>query len=392
MSLKVLQLIAALAASAHGIAVPDSQGAAFSLDAFAPATPEEFDPVAERQRLEAKFPTTHGSDIQVRTVKQSGSAKVKPVSGGMSFFVPTVIGNQTFKMLYDTGSADLWVYSNESSPFQSEDHPTYAPTSSATLLKGYNFTLKYAFGDVISGEVFTDTVKAGPVVAHKQAVESALIIQPEVSYDGILGLAFSTINQVVPKKQKTFFETLLPTLKKKVFAANLRVDGKPATWDFGYIDDTKFKGKVAYTPVVSTKYWSMNVSSYAVGKGSFTSKKRVGEVIVDSGTYLVYLPEAVVNDYYSHIKGYKLTSGGSRTYPCNSTVPDFHFKIDSTTLTIPGRDVNYTVYDPNIRLCTGAITSQLNNKYSVLGNLFMKNYYVVHSREEAIPKLGFAPH
>ncbi|KAF5560443.1 hypothetical protein FPHYL_6647 [Fusarium phyllophilum] len=359
MSLKLLQVIAVLAAFARGLAVSGSQGAAFTLDAL-PSTSEEFDPLVEMQRLEAKF--------------------------------PTVIGNQTFKMLYDTGSADLWVYSNESSPFQSEDHPTYVPTSSATLLKGYNFTLKYAFGDVISGEVFTDTVKAGPVVANKQAVEASLIIQPEVPYDGIMGLAFSTINQVVPKKQKTFFETLLPTLKKKVFAANLRVDGKPATWDFGYIDDTKFKGKVAYTPVVSTKYWSMNVSSYAVGKGSFTSKKKVGEVIVDSGTYLVYLPEAVVNDYYSHIKGYKLTDGGSPTYPCNSTVPDFHFKIDSTTLTIPGRDVNYTVYDPNSRLCTGAITTQLNSKYSVLGNLFMKNYYVVHSQEEATPKLGFAPH
>jgi aspergillopepsin I len=283
------------------------------------------------------------------------------------------------------------VYSNESSPFQSEDHPTYAPTSSAELLKGYNWSIKYAFGDEVSGVVYLDTVKAGPVVAHKQAVQAATVIQAEFASDGILGLAFSTINTVKPKKQKTLFETLLPTLKKKVFAANLRVDGKPATWDFGYIDTTKFKGKVAYTPVVSTKYWSMNVSSYAVGKGTFTSKNKVGEVIVDSGTSLVYLPEAVVNDYYSHIKGYKLKEGGSRTYPCNSTVPDFHLKIDSTTLTIPGRDVNYTVYDPNIGLCTGAITSQLNNKYSVLGNLFMKNYYVVHSQEDATPKLGFAP-
>ncbi|RBR19331.1 hypothetical protein FVER53590_08402 [Fusarium verticillioides] len=389
MSLKLLQLIAALAASAHGLAVPDSQGAAFSLDAL-PSTAEEFDPAAERQRLEAKFPTAHGSNIKARTTKQSGSVKVKPIAGGQSFFTPTVIGNQTFKMLYDTGSADLWVYSNDSSPFQREDHPGYVPTSSATLLKGYNFTLKYAFGDTISGEVFTDTVKAGPVVAKKQAVEAALIIQPEVAYDGIMGLAFSTINQVTPKKQKTFFETLLPTLKKKIFAANLRVDGKPATWDFGYIDTTKFKGKVSYTPVVSTKYWSMNVSSYSVGKSSFNSKKKVGEVIVDSGTYLIYLPEAVVNDYYSHIKGYKLTEGGSRTYPCNATVPDFHLKIDSTTLTIPGRDVNYTVYDPTTRLCTGAITTQLNNKYSVLGNLFMKNYYVIHSQEDATPKLGFA--
>ncbi|KAM0540569.1 hypothetical protein ACHAPJ_013576 [Fusarium lateritium] len=238
MSLKLLQAIAVLAASAHGLAVPDSQGAAFSVDAL-PSTAEEFEPVAERQRLEAKFPTTHRSNIQARTVKQSGSAKVKAVSAGMSFFVPTVIGNQTFKMLYDTGSTDFPQAGSRIRPH----HPVRSP-------------LRWHFG-----------------------------------------LALSTINQVVPKKQKTFFETLLPTLKKKVFAVNLRVDGKPATWDFGYIDDTKFKGKVAYTPVVSTKYWPMNVSSYAVGKSSFTSsKEKVGEVIVDSGTYLIYLPEAVVND------------------------------------------------------------------------------------------------
>ncbi|KAM5522536.1 Endothiapepsin [Fusarium oxysporum f. sp. phaseoli] len=382
MSLKLLQLIAALAASAHGLVVPDSQGAAFSVDAL-PSTPEEFDPAAERQRLEARYPAMHGDIKEARSVKQSGSARVKPSSSGMSFFVPTVIGNQTFKM-----GVFQRVF-----PLPKPGSPNICPNIICRASQNYNWSIKYAFGDEVSGVVFTDTVKAGPVVAHKQAVQAATVIQAEFASDGILGLAFSTINTVQPKKQKTFFETLLPTLKKKVFAANLRLNGKPATWDFGYIDDTKFKGKVAYTPVVSQKYWSMNVSSYAVGKGSFTSsKKQVGEVIVDSGTSLVYLPEAVVNDYYSHIKGYEFQQRGTRTFPCNSTIPDFHFKIDSTTLSIPGRDVNYTVYDPANRLCAGAITTQLNSKYSVLGNLFMRNYYVVHSQEEAMPKLGFAAH
>ncbi|KAF5620233.1 hypothetical protein F52700_11553 [Fusarium sp. NRRL 52700] len=391
MALKLLQLIAVLAASAHGLAVPDSQGTAFSIDAL-PSTPEEFDPQAERQRLVAKYPSMHGDVKEVRSVKQSGSGKVKPASNGLSYFVPTVVGNQTFKMIYDTGSSDLWVYSNDSSIWQRDDHPGYVPTSSAKLLKGYKWSIKYAFGDEVSGVVYTDTVKVGPVVAEKQAVEAATVIQPEFASDGILGLAFSTINTVKPKKQKTLFETLLPTLKQKVFAANLRLDGKPSTWDFGYIDDTKFKGKIAYTPVVSDKYWSMNVSTYAVGKGKFTSsKKTVGEVIVDSGTSLVYLPDTVVNDYYKQIKGYKLDDSGS-TFPCNAAIPDFHFKIDSTTLTIPGRDVNYTVIDPVKRICGGAIATKLNGKYSVLGNLFMRNYYVVHSQEEATPKLGFAPH
>ncbi|KAI1059097.1 hypothetical protein LB507_004158, partial [Fusarium sp. FIESC RH6] len=394
MSLKLLQLsvaTAGLATSVNGLAMP---GDAFSIDAFTPSTPEEFDPAAELQRLEAKFPVVSGGNtVKARSYRQAGSAKVQPSSTGLSFFVPTVIGNQTFDLIYDTGSADLWVYSNESSPWQSLDHLTYVPTSSSELMPNYTFAIQYAFGDEISGVVFKDTVKAGSVVAHKQAVQAAVINPVDGNTDGILGLAFSAINTVKPEKQTTLFETLIPTLKRKLFAANLRADGKPSSWDFGYIDNSKFKGKIGYTPVTSKKHWAMNAGSYAVGKGSFTnSKKTIGEVIVDSGTSLVYLPEAVVNDYYSHIKGYKLTDGRSHTFPCNGTIPDFHFKTEGMTLTIPGRDVNYTIYDPNVNTCAGGITTQLNGKYSVLGNLFMKNYYVIHSQEETTPKLGFAAH
>jgi aspergillopepsin I len=107
MSLKLLQLIAALAASSNGLCVPDSQDASFSVDAFTSSTPEEFDPAAERQRLEAKFLATHDDIKEARSVKQAGSVKVKPSSSGLSFFVSTIIGNQTFKLIYDTGSADL---------------------------------------------------------------------------------------------------------------------------------------------------------------------------------------------------------------------------------------------------------------------------------------------
>jgi aspergillopepsin I len=181
---------------------------------------------------------------------------------------------------------------------------------------------------------------------------------------------------------------------RKLFAANLRVDGKPSTWDFGYIDESKFKGDIIYTPVVGNKkHWTVGVGSYAVGEGSFSgSDGRVGEVIVDSGTSLVYLPEHVVSEYYRHIEGSELQLGHTYTFPCNGTVPDFHFKIEDATLSIPGNYINYTVYDPTSGLCAGGITTQLNMRYSVLGNLFMKNYYVIHSLEDETPKVGFALH
>lgn len=386
--------LAVFALSAQAL-VSEPRGTSFSVDAVVPSAPQQFNPVAELHSLWAKYPTTTHLDArQMDSTEQQGPIMVEPKKSGLSFLVSTVVGNQTFDMIFDTGSADLWVYSNESSIYQSLEHPVYIPTSSAELLPNYTWAIKYASNvgsDPVDGIVYTDVVKAGPITATKQAVQAAIHIPYEFSSDGIVGLAPSVINTVQPVKQKTFFETVEPSLQRKLFAANLRVDGN-ATWDFGFIDKSKYTGDITYTPVAGNeKYWSIDVKEYAVGDGSF-GNETIGNVIVDSGTSLVYLPDSVVADFYSKVPGYERTIGGSHTFPCNITVPDFYFKVEGRVLSIPGRDVNYATYDAGAGTCVGGITSSLNMRYSVLGNLFMRNYYVIHSREEETPKIGFASH
>jgi aspergillopepsin I len=380
--------LAALVSATHAL-VAEPRGAAYSVSAVTASEPQQFDPTAELHRLWSKYPTTgHIDKRQADAMKQQGSVTVEPGRAGLSFLVPTTVGNQSFNMIYDTGSADLWVYSNESSIYQSLDHPVYIPTSSAELLPNYTWAIKYAIGSSVDGVVYTDVVKAGSITATKQAVQAATHIPYEFSSDGILGLASGAINTVQPVKQQTFFETLEPTLQQKVFAANLRLDGN-ATWDFGYIDDSKFTGDIVYTPVVDQRYWSIAAQEYGFGEGDF-SNSTIGDVIVDSGTSLVYLPEAVVDEYYSQIEGYELVFD-LRTFPCNSTFPDFHFKVEGKILSIPGRDVNYATYNAAQGTCVGGIKPSLNMRYNILGNLFMHNYYVVHSHEESTPRVGFAP-
>jgi hypothetical protein len=46
----------------------------------------------------------------------------------------------------------------------------------------------------------------------------------------------------------------MPTLKRKLFAANLGINGEPVVWDLSYIDNTKFQRKFAYTTVTSGKH------------------------------------------------------------------------------------------------------------------------------------------
>jgi aspergillopepsin I len=175
-----------------------------------------------------------------------------------------------------------------------------------------------------------------------------------------------------------------------LFAANLRVDSK-GTWDFGYIDKSKYTGDITWASVSGDqKHWQVDVGEYAVGEKSFSSSS-IGEVIVDSGSVLLYLPDTMVHDYYGQIEGYSQTQGGSFIFPCNTTMPDLKFKVGSGILSMPGDEVNYGTYDKPKGLCVGAITTQLNMKNTVLGSLWMRNYYIVHSNEDGTPKMGFAP-
>lgn len=146
------------------------------------------------------------------------------------------------------------MYSNESSSGQNQGHATYAPSSSAHLLQYYTWSIEYSGGSSVSGIVYTDDVKLGSVVAKGQAVEAATDIPFAFGPDGVMGLGSGQINQVKPEKQKTFFETVAPTLQRKLFAAAFVGNG-PGAWDFGYLNASRHTGDVVYTPNVQPEQY-----------------------------------------------------------------------------------------------------------------------------------------
>jgi aspergillopepsin I len=93
-----------------------------------------------------------------------------------------------------------WVFSSELPSSQSSGHSIYNPSKSSTAkkLSGATWNISYGDGSGASGDVYTDTVDVGGTTVTGQAVELAKTIsaqfQQDQDNDGLLGLAFSSIN------------------------------------------------------------------------------------------------------------------------------------------------------------------------------------------------------
>lgn len=153
---------------------------------------------------------------------ETGTVAAKPAESGAEYISPISVGGQSLNMDFDTGSADLWVFSTSLSSSEIGSHATYDPSKSSTFKKldGYTFSISYGDGSGASGTVGTDTVDIGGATVTSQAVELATSVSSafvqDANSDGLVGLAFSSLNSVKPKTQNTFYQNIMSSLEQPV--------------------------------------------------------------------------------------------------------------------------------------------------------------------------------
>lgn len=76
---------------------------------------------------------------------------------------------------------------------------------------------------------------------------------------------------------------------------------------------------------------------WAVGSAAHGSV-HVGTSIVDTGTSLLYLPNATVTSYYAKVAGavYSSTQGGW-IFPCSATLPNYRQWMNGVPFTLVSR-------------------------------------------------------
>ncbi|EED16180.1 aspartic endopeptidase Pep1/aspergillopepsin F [Talaromyces stipitatus ATCC 10500] len=378
-------VVSALALSALAAAAPaPSSTTSFSINQVAVKKPA-IHPAVKYAKALAKYHAEIPSNVASAAASaQSGSATNKPTADDEEYVTPITAGSSTLHLDFDTGSADLWTYSASTRGVGS--HSTY-DTSTGKKVSGASWQISYGDGSSASGVVYKDKVVVGGVTASSQAVEVATQVSSEFSQDtsndGLLGLAFSSINTVSPTPQKTFYDNVKSSLAKPVFAVTLKHQA-PGTYDFGFIDKSKYKGSLAYTNVDNSQgFWQFTADGYSIGGSGGGSSF---SAIADTGTTLVLLDDSIVDEYYSQVQGAQNDSSqGGYVFDCSADLPDFGVQIGDYTAVIPGKYINYASTGST---CFGGIQSNSGIGFSILGDVFLKSQYVVFDGDNL--QLGFA--
>lgn len=269
----------------------------------------------------------------------------------------------------------------------------YYKVDPSKVKSGYSWRISYGDGSGASGKVYADKVTVAGVTATSQAVEAASSVSAQFSQDsntdGLLGLAFSSINTVSPTPQKTFFDTVKSSLAKQLFSVNLKYHAA-GTYDFGFIDSTKYTGAITYTPVDNSQgFWGFTATGYSVGSAAAVRSSIEG--IADTGTTLIYIDAAIARAYYSKVSGAKVDSNqGGYVFPCSATLPNFSITVGGVAQTVPGKFINYAPVASGSSTCFGGIQTNDGLGLNIFGDMFLKSKYVIHDVSTGSPRLGFA--
>lgn len=326
----------------------------------------------------------------------TGSVPADPAEQDTYYLCAVDIGGQTLNLDFDTGSADLWVFSTELSSSEADGHTLYNPDDSSTAqeLNGYTWNITYGDGSGASGNVYTDTVTVGGIAVSGQAVELAEQVSSQFSQDtandGLLGLAFSSINTVQPQSQTTWFQSGINdgAFAQNVFTVDLKHQ-EPGSYDFGYIDDSKYSGSITYTAVDNSQgFWEFTGTGYQVGSGEFTSASI--DAIADTGTTLLLMDDDIVSAYYAQVQGAENDSSqGGYVFPCSASLPDFGLGIGDATSTIPGSLMSLGSVGDGSDNCFGGIQSNQGIGLSIYGDVWLKSVLAIFDADNT--QLGWAP-
>jgi hypothetical protein len=344
--------------------------------------------------------------------------------GVMDYYDMLWLGNVTigtpeqgpYSVVFDTGSADLWVLDSTCGTGRStrtlkqcNTTPMFnSSTSTSYVADGKWFGIRYGDGSYAVGFQGVDQVKIldsngnSPLVIPNTGFAQAYDVDQRTvmgAISGILGLGFqcSSTNYVIPPFINAVNQGLVP---QSIFSIYLetesdesQVDAAPAggVFTFGGTDSTNCGSVIDWIDLSTTQFWQFSYDSINVGKKSIDN---IGlDIISDSGTSLI-IGDAYMVAPIAKAVGAKLnTDYNVYTVKCDASYTPVTFVINGNSYNLTSSVLTMDLGLGNNK-CLFAMIPVQNFWYYMgidflMGDPWIRQYCAMH--DVVNQQIGFAP-
>lgn len=293
---------------------------------------------------------------------------------------------QTFKVIFDTGSSDLWVPSAKCRlldifcwmlprKYDSKKSKTYLPVDKP-------FTVSYVTGGA-SGFLSADTLTIGDLKVSNQIFGEAVKQYDMLfsKYDGVFGLGFpeNAKSGATPPFYKVFKQNSVEPVFSFYLCRNQseKIGGEVT---FGGINPIRYTGEFTYANLIRETEWRIALNGIRVSNNNNVNlcEGKMCSAVVDTGSSLIFGPSKLITEINESIGAKPSSIGSSYVVDCNTidSLPDVNFIINGRSFPLSPKDyvINHW-YDFRCRSAFREINLYEGENTFFLGATFLRRYY-----------------
>ncbi|KAJ2367153.1 aspartic proteinase precursor [Coemansia sp. RSA 2607] len=300
---------------------------------------------------------------------------------------------QTFKVVFDTGSSNLWVPSQECSSIACFFHKKYDHSQSSTYKSnGTDFAIRYGSGS-LEGYMSQDTLSLGGIEVEKQDFAEATK-EPGMTFafgrfDGIFGLGYDTIS--VLKTVPPFYHMVNRGLVKEPMFSFYLTDNSKTEEEgemvLGGYNKDRFEGELQWADVRRKGYWEVELEGVKFGDEDVTLDNT--GAAIDTGSSLLVLPTTLADLINKEI-GAKKNFAGQYLVDCATvpSLPPFTLKFGGKEYKLDAEDYIMNLQGQCMSGFMGMDIPPPLGPIWIIGDVFLRKFYTVYDLGKN--RVGFA--
>ncbi|KAF9149183.1 hypothetical protein BG015_009031 [Linnemannia schmuckeri] len=291
------------------------------------------------------------------------------------------IGNpkQTFNVVFDTGSSDLWIPSSKCIEDGCISHQRFDGVHSETYRNTETpFEIEYGTGEV-TGVVSEDIITLGELPSKKpirfaESLTSSSLFDRAV-FDGVFGLAYQEMSS---SGERPPFLAMMDQKAVKHGMFGFFMGKGLGELSIGGYDSSKIQdGKdILWSNVVKKGYWEIKMDKVKTGKTDFLNNPV--HALVDTGTTQIIMPVDLARHLHAQLlPGARHIHDGIYSLPCNGkNMPIFRVQVGGKMFEVPPSLYTLQEIAPG-RCMSGFAGEEVDGTAWILGDVFLRSVYSI---------------